>query len=366
MTEDCPPGQQLNNATDQCELCPKGSYRSKTPGEDTWACQLCGNQMTTADEGADQLADCNIPTCSEGYGYDRTQKNCVACPVNTFQSLPGQYWPCEDCPVNQITAGTATTASTGCFLPCSSGSTQALCSIKTQVCVDDANAAGGYRCDCKYSYTAQGDTCILPCSSGSTQALCSIKTQVCVDDANAAGGYRCDCKYSYTAQGDTCIHKCDLTNYCGDKGKCQRSPFKCECFDGYSGEQCTVRPAAATQSDDEVETLVIAVVTTVCGLLFLLLIIVCLCVIAKRRATPTRSSSKSTTAEIDERASIASRSVKNYDDFPSFAINPAYNSKPPSVFGVSMGQGMNGQGTKVYNNDVYFSDDDGDVAVYKP
>ncbi|RUS91021.1 hypothetical protein EGW08_001238, partial [Elysia chlorotica] len=316
--KDCPAGQQHNNVTDQCERCPKGSYRSKTPGEDSWTCQLCTDEMTTASDGADQMADCNIPSCSVGFGYDQAQKKCVECPANTFQDLSGQYLPCKSCSANQVTAGTGTVSSTGCSFPCSSGT------------------------------------------------LCAITTQVCVDDANSTGGYRCDCRDAYEFDGDSCKHKCNIPNYCGENGVCQRSPFKCTCSEGYSGERCTIRPAASSQSDDEVETLVIAVVSTVCGLLFLLLFIVCLCVLAKRRAAPSSSKSTRSSPDIDDRASMGIRSGKGYNDYPTFAVNPAFSSRPPSVFGTSMGQGLNGQGTKVYSNDIYFPDDNEDFSVYKP
>ncbi|GFO32179.1 signal peptide, cub and egf-like domain-containing protein 1 [Plakobranchus ocellatus] len=311
---DCLPGQQLDEATGQCEPCPKGSYRSKALGQDSWTCQDCGNEMTTSGPGAVQVDDCNIATCSAGFGYDRTLAKCLECPANTYQDLDGQFLPCKSCPTNQITVRNATVSQLECSFPCSLGST-----------------------------------------------LCSITSQICVDDSSATGGYRCDCKDAYSRVQNTCTHKCNIPNYCGEKGVCQRSPFRCLCTEGYTGERCSIRPAASTQSSDKVETLVIAVVTTVCGLLFLLLLIVCICVVAKRRAVPA---STSVTPDYEERGSMASHSVKGYDDYPTFAINPAFSSKPPSVFGTIMGQGMNGQGTKIYSNDIY-TDEDSDPAVYK-
>ena len=70
---------------------------------------------------------------------------------------------------------------------------------------------------------------------------------------------------------------------------------------------------------------------------------------------PSSSKSTRSTPDFDERASIATRSAKGYDDYPTFVINPAFSSRPPSVFGANMGQGMNGQGTKMYSNDIYLT-----------
>ena len=57
-------------------------------------------------------------------------------------------------------------------------------------------------------------------------------------------------------------------------------------------------------------------------------------------------------SEFDERTSIATRSVKGFDDFPTFAMNPAFHKPPPSIVGGPT-ISMQSQPMKMFNNPTY-------------
>jgi len=143
------------------------------------------------------------------------------------------------------------------------------------------------------------------------------------------------------------------------------------------GDRCDIRPDASTMSDNEKETIVIAVISSVSGLFFLILLIVCICVMSRRKHTNAKVPYVS---EFDERTSIATRSVKGFDDFPTFAMNPAFHKPPPSIVGGPT-ISMQSQPMKMFNNPTYHdgefqlvepqtvllavADEEGDPAVYR-
>ncbi|XP_059141386.1 proprotein convertase subtilisin/kexin type 5-like [Physella acuta] len=307
--KDCPAGQQLNEALNICQPCERGFYRPKS----SWTCLPCGTDLTTPNPGATSQADCHVPTCVAGKFYSDASKSCLECPLHSYQDLAGQR-DCKPCPDNTVTASTGTTSLTGCQAPCDIGS----------------------------------------------GTKCSVSSEACVNDLSVSDGYRCDCKPEYTNISNKCIHKCD-TDFCGPKGVCRRSPFKCECVEGYSGPQCNIRPDAAALSDKENQTILIAVITTLGGILFIILIIVCICVMSRRR----RPSQKTPyTSDLDERASIATRSMKGFEDYPTFAVNPAFSSKAPSMLNSPM-MALPSQSGKTYYNPTFNGDEDNDPAVYR-
>ncbi|CAL1527991.1 unnamed protein product [Lymnaea stagnalis] len=301
---DCPAGRALDESSGTCVSCLKGYYRPKS----SWSCLPCDRDLTTPGPESDDDLDCSIATCAAGFMYSSDLRACIVCPLNSYQDLLGQR-ECKSCPENKATASTATSSADGCKYPCD---------VSTK---------------------------------------CPITSQNCVNDFNMPDHYRCECKPEYANISGICKHKCDIPDYCGAKGTCVRSPFKCECSDGFTGAECLIRPNAETRSDNENQTILIAVVTTICGILFLILLIVCICVMARRKRPHHLS-------EFDERASIATRSLKAYDDYPTFAVNPAFSTKPPSITGGPLNT-LPSHSLKMFNNATYNGDKDNDPAVYR-
>ncbi|XP_013070411.2 uncharacterized protein LOC106057644 isoform X3 [Biomphalaria glabrata] len=300
--ENCTAGSEY--ITNQCVPCRQGYYRPLS----SWSCLRCPSDRTTVKTGSLSIVDCSQVICAVGQAFNGTR--CANCPKNTYQDSTGQF-TCKVCPPNQITVteGTATIT------------------------------------DCKY-----------PCDIG---LKCSV-TENCIDDTSLIEGFRCQCAPGHEKYKGLCIHKCDIPNYCGDRGTCVRSSADCQCRDSYTGLLCDIRPNSEALSQRENQTILIAVITTVCGVLFLILLIVCICVMTRRR-TPKH---KTPFSEFDERASIATRSMKGFEDYPTFAINPAFSAKPPSLLGGPL-NALPSQSLKMYNNPTFTGDEDNDPAVYR-
>ncbi|XP_012940810.1 sushi, von Willebrand factor type A, EGF and pentraxin domain-containing protein 1 [Aplysia californica] len=288
-----------------CRPCATGSYRSK----DFWTCQSCPGELTTAGIGAVSEDDCNIPLCVAGLAYRESDQRCVPCPVSTYMDVANQYLPCKLCPAGTITLTTGTSSPNSCKSPCDHNNN---CTAR-EVCV------------------AQGQS------------------------------YSCQCLAEFVKNnaGD-CIHKCE-TDWCGDNGDCQLQPFQCVCTGGYSGERCEIRPDPAALSDNEKDTIIIAVITTLVGLLFLILLLVCICVMARRKQSNGKTAY---TSEYDERASMASRSLKGFEDYPTFAVNPAFSNKPPSIVG-GPSMSLPAHSLKMFHNPTYNGDESSDPAIYR-
>ena len=55
----CPDGQQLISTDDECELCPRGTYKDNKDGKLN-NCTTCPEGFTTQDIGSDNILSCNI------------------------------------------------------------------------------------------------------------------------------------------------------------------------------------------------------------------------------------------------------------------------------------------------------------------
>ena len=87
-----------------CHLCPMGKYQSN---QGQGSCHQCPSGRFQPSQGAEQCqpALATQSVCPAGkYGAlgttDQTQATCTPCPVDTFQSHPGQGW-CGICPGGQ-------------------------------------------------------------------------------------------------------------------------------------------------------------------------------------------------------------------------------------------------------------------------
>lgn len=58
------------------------------------------------------------------------------------------------------------------------------------------------------------------------------------------------------------------------------------------------------------------------------------------------------TSETDEQASTTTRSMKGFDDYPTFAVNPAFSSKPPSIISGPHGV-LPSQSVQMFSNPTY-------------
>ncbi|XP_035824571.1 uncharacterized protein LOC101861248 [Aplysia californica] len=248
----CPSGQQVNEATNQCEDCGLGFYRDASS---SWNCQECPTDFTTATAQATSSDDCSISSCSAGRFWNSTLSVCEDCPLGTYQSTAGSS-SCENCPQFQVTIQVGSTASSQCLTKCAAGSHS--CS---------ANA------DCEDTDT---------------------------------GGTTCTCKSRYQGDGVVCTHFCDLPDpYCLNGATCSKdSSVVCSCTEVYTGIRCDIRKPAELVSDDETITIV---ASTVGSVGFLLLLILLLIFIIRRLRTKPRY--KASPSETDAESYFANSSL---------------------------------------------------------
>ncbi|GFR99359.1 Pol polyprotein [Elysia marginata] len=243
---DCPSGQQLNEANDVCTDCPLGFFRDATA---TWTCQSCPQDLTTAATRSTSASDCSVSSCSPGRFYNSSRSGCQNCPSNTYQSSSGQS-DCLTCPKNQVTL------------------TDGAASLDSCLGICEANL----------------DNC-------SSYATCSNTND---------GGFSCTCNNNYAGSGDICTHVCDLSEpYCQNGATCSKSSNSvCICTDFYEGSLCTIRRAAEQASDNKNEIIIGSSIGGLAFLLFFLLFIICLVkrMIRKRKWAEAYSGDKGSMA----------------------------------------------------------------------
>ncbi|KAH9498861.1 hypothetical protein Btru_004887 [Bulinus truncatus] len=117
--EFCPPGTQLNSSN-ECEPCPRGSYRV---GSQQDQCTRCPANFTTVDVGHDSEADCKIPFCTPGTFANTTNGinyTCTPCKIGSYQ--PGNASvACISCRQNFTTNITGATSNDQCYFYCEAG-----------------------------------------------------------------------------------------------------------------------------------------------------------------------------------------------------------------------------------------------------
>lgn len=134
----CPAGQQVNQTTSQCELCPQGYYNTGGQMERFGPCTKCRTDYVTVATGATHSGNCTLRDCPAGTFIDSTD-NCTKCPVGQYQGTPRQY-NCTHCPTDRNTSVDGATSQDDCTVSCPEGLEQKNASLLTPdcgPCVDD-------------------------------------------------------------------------------------------------------------------------------------------------------------------------------------------------------------------------------------
>jgi len=208
---DCEDGQQLGFAG-ECEVCPRGTYR--TQGLDR-GCQACQPDRTTSRSGSTSEADCNLPICIPGQYLNATENRCAACQMGTYQP-EAQQTQCKDCPPNTSTGdigfgNVGATSRDQCTNPC----------LKAELCDRNAHCLfnpregrpNDFTCSCKLGYTGNGTLdrpCVDSCEGYCRNEGTCLKTK---GKGKEAGEPYCQCAGSFT--GPACEEKSEFAYIAG-------------------------------------------------------------------------------------------------------------------------------------------------------
>ncbi|KAK2194440.1 bifunctional Growth factor receptor cysteine-rich domain superfamily/Tyrosine-protein kinase ephrin type A-B receptor-like [Babesia duncani] len=97
ISSSCPPAFQVNPLTNECELCPIGTFRNEQPDDKCVACVQGRKNSTTKLAGGVFQADCQ---CASGYYL--LSGNCTPCQEGTFKSEVGDSVCSGTCSNNMI------------------------------------------------------------------------------------------------------------------------------------------------------------------------------------------------------------------------------------------------------------------------
>ncbi|XP_028404268.1 receptor tyrosine-protein kinase let-23-like isoform X2 [Dendronephthya gigantea] len=114
--KNCSRGLFFNQTTQECEGCPLHTFQQTFAST---KCNDCPNGRITVNTSSKTQDDC-IQNCPAGTAYNFTSKNCVNCPLNTFQPHAGQT-ACLSCPSGKITVNTSTVKKEDCIKECEPG-----------------------------------------------------------------------------------------------------------------------------------------------------------------------------------------------------------------------------------------------------
>ncbi|KAL3877080.1 hypothetical protein ACJMK2_034835 [Sinanodonta woodiana] len=118
---DCASGYEYVASSQNCRICPRGSYRNKTIRSQT-SCSMCPPSQITSQNGATDVSQCNIANCTmPGQYRDPTSNTCKLCPIGTFVT---EKWrdSCDQCISSYTTQYNGSTSSSDCKYDCPSGS----------------------------------------------------------------------------------------------------------------------------------------------------------------------------------------------------------------------------------------------------
>ncbi|XP_041364088.1 uncharacterized protein LOC121379510 [Gigantopelta aegis] len=111
----CGSGSFFSATLKQCVLCPVGSY-NPTPGRID-SCEQCTQDKTTLRRGSDASTDC-VANCPVGQYLNNSV--CTDCPNDYYQDEEGKDY-CRPCPLGKITKNPKTDSKDKCFDDCPSG-----------------------------------------------------------------------------------------------------------------------------------------------------------------------------------------------------------------------------------------------------
>ncbi|XP_071132432.1 uncharacterized protein [Mytilus edulis] len=219
----CKPGEYSPTGLQPCTKCSFGTY---TDTYNSTICQSCPPGNSTLSTGTNSLHGC-IDECPIG-SYSHTGLiPCQPCP-QMFYSDTTRSKSCTECPPDQVTASTGSSAANQCYDPqvCSND----ICNNGTCMPMDSGRH---FVCDCLPGFI--GGVCDVnlpecdsnPCVNGD-----------CVDGVNS---YSCTCYQGYTGHNcEISINDCSL-NTCSN-GTCIDgvNSSSCLCYDGFTGDSSCV------------------------------------------------------------------------------------------------------------------------------
>ncbi|KAL4240085.1 Coagulation factor 5/8 C-terminal domain [Mactra antiquata] len=320
----CGGGYYHDTLTDQCELCPIGTYNGN---ERQTSCESCGTEKTTLSTGSTSILDC-YTVCDKGmYELDGS---CEPCDIGFYQDQSGST-NCIPCPHGHTTQQSASTASNDCYF---------MCGILGMEMSIDGNCIpcekGTYksnrlevRCQpCSYGYTtvstgAQSlDQCVVQCGAGryrlpdETCHICPIGTYQPLEEADTctrcpAGdttsnegsisindciqvediiypcdlglydchessicqntqdgkSYTCVCPVGFYMQAGRCVDNCNGKCIYGICYKDNHGNPSCRCFDGYEGISC--QETYVAESGTSLAIVAVISISTTLGVIFL-------------------------------------------------------------------------------------------------
>ncbi|XP_059167128.1 proprotein convertase subtilisin/kexin type 5-like [Physella acuta] len=187
----CPPGTQLNSSINQCDLCPRGTYRDGTLQDQ---CKSCPTNATTLKEGSESSDSCNIPLCQPGQFANVTTLECENCSIGSYQPEEAAL-SCHSCPDNHTTVYEGTQNSDQCKFVCQAPGQEInpANSSTCRLCLRGYYRTGGFderfanctKCSGDNTTDVEGATnsayCNIPiCSAG--QHISNNKCEACTHD----------------------------------------------------------------------------------------------------------------------------------------------------------------------------------------
>ena len=253
----CAPGKysaaEGNAAETDCDLCAAGKYSNASGATASATCQLCGAGKFSAVMGASNESACqdcpahahsiqgasNGTRCLCNAGYSGADGGpCIACAPGQYKGNEGSAL-CTDCPPGTYSnhsvwfdnhtmgfvAGIGVTSSASC-IPCPLGSESAAGSWSVENCTSYIETSSPFNTTNCNTTGNMNTSCFIEnmspfCPHGFTGPNCAP----CVRDV-------------YTGK---CEVPCSAEVNCSKHGRCRGPTGICECFPGWSGDDCSVQ-----------------------------------------------------------------------------------------------------------------------------
>ncbi|XP_067041101.1 sushi, von Willebrand factor type A, EGF and pentraxin domain-containing protein 1-like [Acropora muricata] len=240
--QNCPVGTFFDIKERNCVACPQDTYNPVT-GQ-VGLCRVCPQGTFTVNNGSKNISQC-LDACQPGEFSTTGLANCLKCPVNTYQSLARQQ-TCQQCPGSTVTIGIGAKSISGCGMPCAAGT---YAKTGVEPCIPCAK--GYYQPFEKQTYCLRcGGTKSTYGLGASTAAQCvdilECASNPCNNDATCVeseGGFKCICKPGFTGknceveENECVLSPCAKGSSCVDKV----NGYLCLCPPEYSGVHCDVK-----------------------------------------------------------------------------------------------------------------------------